>query len=231
MEALIIRHANSLHNQGLSKGLDSSVSKHPGCTQIQRLGRWLQQNFDLSDFKGLTSPYLRTLQTSCGISKHTGLEFKVHGGLREYHIEKNHDDLREGGHSLPKREDEFKDCKIVWPKSYWPDDSNFYANETLDEFFERCQLFLDSLNQHGKYVFVSHGSPCRTLHHILCGHDLECVRSRYSGEEGHFTCSIKNASLTWIKDGEEVWFSRDVYNEDISGVDENGGCGPTTADS
>lgn len=223
MEVLIIRHANSLHNQGLTNSLDSPVSEHPGRTQIQRVGLWLQKHFDLNGFEGLTSPYLRTLQTSCGISKYTGLQFKVHGGLREYHIEKDEEDLKDGGHLIPKRDQEFQDCDIVWPNSHWPNDTTFYANEGLEEFFDRCRLFLSSLNQNGKYVFVSHGSPCRTLHHLLCDRDLEVVRSRYSGEEGHFTCSIKNASLTWVKDGEEIWFSRDVYNEDIYGVDEDGG--------
>lgn len=209
-----------MHNVGLTDNMDSALTKK-GCGQVHGMGKWLKDNFDLTDYIGLTSPYHRTLQTACAVSKHTGLKFSVHGGSREYHIEKAA--LTESGITIPNRKKGFP--KIVWPSPEWNADSVFYENEELEQFFERTELFIKSLRPSGKYVIIGHGASCRTLHEILCGKELDELRHRYAGPipVGTFSCSISNASLSWVVDGESRWFSKVVHDENVCGLDDDAG--------
>lgn len=223
MEVLIIRHAQSLHNVNLCDNLDSELSKI-GVEQVSATAKWLKENHDLTDYQGLVSPYFRTLQTACVISKETGLEFTVHGGVREYHIEKTCELNEAGGIVLPKRADQFQDCKIHWPDMHWRTGKVMFRNEDVEEFIERIQLFINTLERHGKYVIVGHGASCRTLHALLTGGDLSEVRRRYTDNsfdfaavDGHPT-SVRNCSLTLVRNGESVWFSKVVYDEKLSRV-------------
>jgi broad specificity phosphatase PhoE len=234
VEVLIVRHAESMHNISLTESLDSNLSKK-GCLQAKCVAYWLRNNFDLSNYEGITSPYLRTIQTACNISKATGLRFTVNGGTREHHINKAERDLAAGGMEIPVRKEQFEDCDLVWPSPFFDGKAVFYKNEELEEFFRRIQLFTDTLDQHKNYLIVGHGASCRTLHEVLCSKDLDGLRRRYDGRKlkpGDFSCSIKNASLSWVVDGKSKWFSRIVHDEEIPGMaDDARGCGPTTPDT
>lgn len=201
MEFLIIRHAQSLNNVGLSPDLDSPLSA-TGCDQIKQTSKWLAENFPLRGFIGLVSPYLRCLQTACGISSACNVIFKAHAGVREWHGDKSHIQLQEGGMYLPKREKEFSD-KIRWPRPHWNSDTVFFANEEIPELIERIKLFTESLDLNKRYIVVGHGASCQVLSDVLTG---------VESPKDHFWSCPQNASLTWIKDGELKWYSKVVYS-------------------
>ena len=90
--------------------------------------------------------------------------------------------------------------------------------------------FLQTLDQNGKYVIVSHGAPTRVIYEISTHSDLDYLKKRYSechDPLGWPSCnkknptnnqyalskveSIKNSSLTWITNNESKWFSKVVY--------------------
>lgn len=73
---ILIRHGHVEKN-----GLDPSLSEK-GLKDVSRLSEYLNQ-FDLSKFIGLTSPFLRCLQTAEIISKLTQIDFEVKNELLE----------------------------------------------------------------------------------------------------------------------------------------------------
>ena len=93
--------------------------------------------------------------------------------------------------------------------------------ESLDEFFVRMNKLSGSLDKDGKYLMVSHGAICRTLHGMLSGADLEDIRHRYLHDETiDPKTSVRNCSLNWSINGQDVWFSKIVY-EDVPDLDIN----------
>lgn len=222
MELLLIRHAQSEHNTKASHSLDSDLTKF-GLRQANDLADFLK-TCDLDGFIGITSPYLRCLKTAEVIHCKTGLSFEVHGGVREYHINKTLPPLPEdGGMTLPNRIAEF-------PNFSWKSESKiFYANEILPEFVMRLGMFLERLQQLGspckKYLIVTHGAPVRVIHDVATGGDLEYLKDRYKDQE--LKCEpienrggIKNCSITHIVNGECKVFSG-LPNENISKLDTN----------
>jgi broad specificity phosphatase PhoE len=218
MEALIIRHAQSKNNARVCESLDSELTDK-GIAQATQTADWLAKNYDFSDSIALTSPFHRTLQTSLPIAEKNGLNFMVHGGLREYHCKKTPELLQNGGLAIPKREF----TTITWPETHWKSGKVFFKNEELPDFFDRMRLFISTLEPDGKYVFVGHGASCRTLATLLIDGDLEPLKTRYTDASFEFdavhnqSTAIRNSSLTLVRNGELVWFSKVVY-DDISDV-------------
>lgn len=220
MDWLIVRHAESLHNVNGSDCLNSELTS-TGHMQAMITADWLDKNFkEISEFKPLVSPYFRTLQTAHYIQEATDIKpFGIDKNLREFHIDKNEIQLSGGGMFVAAE-------SLLFDHFEWPNLMEmgfFFKNETFDEFFERLQLWISKLDPNGKYLVVSHGTPCRTLHTLLTCGDLEQVRQRYfkvmsqeeidqKMKEGKIATSIKNCSLTLIRDGQEEWFSKIVYD-------------------
>lgn len=212
MELILIRHAQSVYNTGVTLNLDTELTDL-GKEQIESTASFLKDNFDLSQFQAISSPYLRTLQTSDIIHKTTNLKFKVSGGVREYHIDKTNPELQDGGLRLPNRAKEFSHCN--WVSEEWGDLGNFYSNETLEDFITRMELFYKSLRQ-GKYLIVSHGAPIKILYEIGIGNNKKDLVDRYSKEPNEMSMRlsedtykiIHNSSITWVSEGECKWYSK-----------------------
>jgi len=81
-ELLLIRHAQSLANAGYSREADCPLTE-AGMHQARRLASRLQ-NFDLSGFIALTSPYRRAAQTAAQITLSAGLRFDPEPAVREW---------------------------------------------------------------------------------------------------------------------------------------------------
>ena len=225
MELILIRHGQSEHNTKASHSLDSCLTGF-GINQAVKLANFLGET-DLYGFVGMTSPYLRCLQTAKIIQDKTNLPFEVNAGVREYHIDKTLSPLpKKGGMTLPCRISEFPLF------SYEIDDSSvFYANENLGEFVNRVRLFAEELKRRGsnwtKVLIVSHGAPTRVMHDIAIGEDLEYLKDRYNEQE--LRCepiekrgSIQNCSITHVVNGECKVFSGRPY-ETISRLATNQG--------
>lgn len=209
MEILIVRHAQSLFNIHATDELNSELSSD-GFVQVLTLGDWLQHEFDLTDYKGLVSPFLRTLQTAFCLNQITGLQFTVEPAVREYHVDKSHPQLEDGAM--------FVSCEQVgYPEFEWPEEKAFstgwsFKNESLEEFVDRIRNFYEGLED-GKYLIVSHGAPCRVLHDVAAGLDLSYLEERYDVKNVNEPKkeSIPNASMTWIIDGKVEYASKVVY--------------------
>lgn len=81
-ELLLIRHAQSEANIGISLSPDSTLTP-AGVEQARALGQRLR-HFDLTGFVGLVSPYQRTQNTAREISNASGLSFIVDELIREW---------------------------------------------------------------------------------------------------------------------------------------------------
>lgn len=216
MELLIIRHGQSTHNVKHEGTLDSSLTRE-GNEQVYKTAYWLSENFNLSGFQGISSPYLRTLQTSYILNEITNIDFKVDDNVREYHVKKDEPELLEhSGMPISFRKNLFEN--FDW--SGWdgkdgkfgvPEDAKIYPNEDIEEFLERIKFCLQDLNQDSKYLIVGHGASCRALHEIATNKDLKHIKQRYSVPCDNYKDSIENSSLIWIKDAECKWFSKVVW--------------------
>lgn len=211
MEILIVRHAQSLHNVDATDELNSELTAD-GFVQILTLADWLLHEFDLTGYKGLTSPYIRTLQTSLCINQVCGLDFTIEPAVREYHSDKSHPQISNGAMFVSSEQIEF-------PEFTWPEETNLscgqsFPNETLEEFTERIKAFYGGLED-GKYLIVSHGAPCRVLRDVALGNSLQYLIDRYhiksKKEKKDKPQSIPNASASWIVDGESKFMSKVVY--------------------
>ena len=216
MELLIVRHGQSKHNVAYEGTLDSSLTKK-GNEQVQATACWLTDNFDLSEYQGISSPYLRTLQTSYILSKKTNVKFEVNELVREYHVKKDEPEILENkGMPIKFRENLFSE--FDW--SNWngedgkfgvPEDLKIYANETMGEFLKRIKSCLEELNKESKYLIVGHGASCRALHEIATNKNLKHIKQRYAVVVEKYKDSIENSSLIWIKDEKCKWFSKVVW--------------------
>jgi broad specificity phosphatase PhoE len=81
-ELLLIRHGQSEANAGKSKEPDCALSEL-GQQQALLLAQRLA-HLDLTGFVGVTSPYLRAVQTADCIAQFTGLTFVIDEAIREW---------------------------------------------------------------------------------------------------------------------------------------------------
>jgi len=198
MEVLFIRHGQSEHNIRITENLNSSLTEF-GKEQSINLSLWLKGNFDFSDFQGICSPFLRTLQTANRIQHHSGLKFSIDPRCREY--------LMRSTVEVEDAEEDFPAIlNHISPTSFGPESTESYIN--------RFKSLLKN-----KLCVVSHEFPILTMHNILMGMSDEDIASsmilaseRYNANLGLYT-PIENCGMVWIKDGKCQWFSKTVNNE------------------
>jgi len=83
MDLLLIRHAQSLANIGVSDDADCDLSA-AGAAQARAIAEQMGREFDLSEYRGIVSPYLRARRTAGAIADATGISFDVNAGCREW---------------------------------------------------------------------------------------------------------------------------------------------------
>lgn len=205
MELILIRHAESLHNIEATESLDSSLSNN-GFTQMDITSRWLKDVFckqqSINQLIGYTSPLLRCLQTSRTIAHNLNINFKVDYELREFSSTKQN----KISPSL-----NIKNRKDIYDFDWIEEKEEIYfKEESLEEFVLRIKNFYSSLNENEKYLIVSHGSVCRCLH-ALATNSIDSLIERYSNFDFEENTSIKNCGITFIKDNQEIFFSKIIY--------------------
>lgn len=204
MELIIIRHAESGHNAKLTDDLDSDLT-NIGINQAVITGKWIEASVDrLQEFECLISPYLRVLTTTECLE--LPIRPKIVPELREFYINPTQEQIEDGGIFIQSNYTIFDDYE--WDKTAM---GYFFKNESIDEFFDRVRSFLDTLHPNGKYIIISHGATCRTIHAMAANKDLSELRARYENPNHEFLDSIKNSSITWVKDGETILFSETVW--------------------
>lgn len=186
-ELLLIRHGQSQYNAKLTLCLDSELTTN-GIEQARITGKFLKDKFgNINEFIGITSPYMRCLQTARIIREETGLNFAVNPGPREI--------------MLNYPEAEVKNKKEHFPEFTWNHvDDLFFIQESEQEFIDRMKVFHDSL-EHEKVIVVSHGTPCNTIYEFAIGITATADTTNF----------VKNCSISYARDGKGVWFGKTAY--------------------
>jgi len=188
-ELILIRHGESQYNAYLTDHLDSELTPK-GIEQARITGKFLKEQFgDIHNFVGITSPYLRCLQTSRIIREETGLEFTVNPGPREI--------------MMKYQAAEVKNQQEKFPEFIWNHNNDlFFSQESDTQFIARIKAFHDSLN-HEKLVVISHGTPVNTIYEFALG-------LKANADTVNF---VKNCSVSYVRNGEGIWFGKVVYDE------------------
>jgi len=223
MELLIIRHAESRRNMGVSYNLDSTLTDS-GMKQACRTATWLYENFKFEGYKGLVSPYYRTLQTASVISEVIESDFCVDDRLVEYRF-RNPNII-----NIPNRSLLFQN--IDWPKSWFDKKERRFDVESVDTFIDRSlEILLELKNSgHDKYILVTHGTPavmisklavgntredikaeCDRANKLLDSHKVKDFLEEVAKNSSPFISGMKNCGMTWVVDEEPIWFSKVVY--------------------
>lgn len=184
-EYVMIRHGESEYNAHLTDNLDSPLTKF-GEQQIRKTAHFLAENLsNLTSFVGITSPYLRCLQSARIIREVTGVEFEVDAGVREVMIQ--YDEC-----SVPCRKDEFLEFQ-------WPSDCGWtFFREQPEQFIQRIQEHARRVRTKNKALIVSHGTPVNTFFECLSGTKPTADVVDY----------VKNASISYIRGGQRIWFGK-----------------------
>lgn len=185
-ELILIRHGESKYNAMLTDNLDSELTAK-GIAQAKATGKFLKDHFGhIQNFIGITSPYLRCLQTSRIIKEETGLDFFVDQRPREIMV--HYDEVL-----IPDRQEHFPE--FVW--------SNFttigFYKETADQFLARMKQYVSDFS-HEKALVVSHGTPVGSLFELTLGRDHKPDTEFY----------VDNASVSYIRNGEGIWFGKTI---------------------
>lgn len=223
MELLIIRHAESRRNMGVTYNLDSNITD-TGMSNICRTAIWLYENFKFEDYKGLVSPYYRTLQTASALSEVLEIEFCVDDRLGEYRFH-NPETV-----NIPNRSLLFQN--IIWTNDWLDKDEKKFNAESIDSFIDRSlELLLDlKKSGHDKYMLVTHGAPsvmlsklaigntreeikkeCEKTKQILASRKVKDFLEEMEKQSNAFISGMKNCGMTWIVNEDPIWFSKVVY--------------------
>ena len=189
-EIIMVRHAESEYNAGLTRNLDSKLT-FKGYQQSEQVAFFIQQHIPSRNFVGFVSPLLRCLQTARFIRQKTGIQFTVTPRIAEYT-----DHYPEEGIDVPARIDlypEFDWHLIDEPVIHFP-------REDTQSFIKRLETHLDDAP--AQEIIVTHGSPVVTLCEIALGIHPTNVPT--------WDHSIPNASVSYIKDGTIVWMAREI---------------------
>lgn len=187
-ELIIVRHAESMWNAHLSESLDSSLTIK-GVSQAQAVAKYIGRNIDCRGLVGFTSPFDRCLLTSMPIRRHSGVKFFVREEISEIANE-----FPECGVQVSCKKDTYLD--IEW-NNY--SDTTFFK-EPPSNFIGRLNSFFQSLPS--RSLIVTHGSVVQTLIEIALGVKVQSIPA--------WDNSIKNASVTHIKDGTVVCLAKNV---------------------
>jgi broad specificity phosphatase PhoE len=156
-DRIYIRHGESRYNKKETTDLDSELTDE-GVLQIRRVARWLKDNVPkllYSGYFGVTTPYLRALQSARIIREITGLPFHVHSGPRE--VMTCYDSVE-----IKNRSWEFKD--LDW--SLCLTEPWKFRRETDDDFCKRVRQYHEDCSRIKRMVTVSHGTPIVALHEL-----------------------------------------------------------------
>ena len=88
--------------------------------------------------------------------------------------------------------------------------SYIFNIETVGNFIERINKFIESLDKNKKYLLVSHGAPCRAMYSIASNKGTKDLYERY-GNSNEKKDSIDNCGITYIRNNDCVYFSKVVY--------------------
>ena len=195
-ETLLIRHGESQYNVYLTKNLDSELTSK-GIFQVKETAKYLKDNFNnLDSFKGITSHYLRCLQTSKIIHEETGINFSVNHAPREsmwsYEFV-----------TIPERSVEYSDFKwnIPCESNYWE-----FKKETHEDFVMRLQSFIEQLNDN--VLIVSHAEPVMLMYEIKLGIKSFSELKDYASSD--LRPFVPNASMSYLREKEEIWRGKTV---------------------
>jgi broad specificity phosphatase PhoE len=156
-DRIYIRHGESEYNKKLTTNLDSELTDE-GVLQIRRAARWLKDNvpkLTYCGYFGVTTPYLRALQSARIIREITGMQFHVHSGPRE--VMTCYDAVE-----IKNRQWEFKDLdwSLVLTEP-WK-----FRRETDDEFNKRIRQYHTDCKNIRRMVTISHGTPIVSLYEL-----------------------------------------------------------------
>lgn len=184
-ELILIRHGESKYNAMLTDNLDSELTEK-GIAQAKATGKFLREHFGhIQNFIGITSPYMRCLQTSRIIKEETGLEFFVDHGPREIMV--HYEEV-----SIPDRSE-------LFPEFIWTSFPPTFYKETFDQFIERMKKYVGDF-EHEKALVVSHGTPVGSLFELTLGREHKPDTEFYPD----------NASVSYIRNGEGIWFGKSI---------------------
>lgn len=186
-ELILIRHGESKYNAMLTDNLDSELTEK-GIAQARATGKFLKDHFGhIQNFIGITSPYLRCLQTSRIIKEETGLDFFVDQRPREIMI--HYDEV-----FIPVslRQEHF-------PEFVWSNIPGAFYKETGEQFLARMKQYVSDFT-HEKALVVSHGTPVGSLFELTLGRDHKPDTEFY----------VDNATVSYIRNGEGIWFGKTI---------------------
>jgi len=198
-EILLIRHGESHFNTKDTHELDSSLTQR-GRQQCFTCGNFLRRKFDdMSDWKGLVSPFLRTIQTADIINRYTDCNFEIEWQAREFsHISSGY-----SGDTVLKIPCHKKQFPDFYP-DHIPDDHVFTQKmETNEDLLNRASEFITELQEDDdKYIIISHGQMIYTMIYIMNGTYKVPIWDK----------KILNTSVTYFKEDNMVYFARFVNN-------------------
>lgn len=194
--------------------LDSPITQ-TGVYQITKTAEWLIENFDLTGWKGVVSPYLRTLQTALILQKIIpDVEFEVDINAGEYHTAGL---PTEEGYGVANGELRINSRAIEFPSfKSWHDWYSFRTenfSEFMDRMYHLCERFADD-----KYVVVTHAAPAHILSEIGMGRSREVITKTI-----HAFRDVKNSSLTHVDGRNKLCYSKIVYDIEYSPMKVNYG--------
>lgn len=190
-DRIYIRHGESRYNKKETTDLDSELTDE-GVLQVRRAGRWLKENvpkLTYCGYFGVTTPYLRALQSARIIREITGLQFNVHSGPRE--VMTSYDQVE-----IPLRKWQFPD--LDW--SMCINEPWKFVRETDEQFNKRIRQYHEDCDRIKRMVTISHGTPIVALHELDQG-----IKN-----PPNVTEFPRNASVTRVVDGKLICYDLSV---------------------
>jgi broad specificity phosphatase PhoE len=196
MELLIIRHGESHFNTKETSNLNSPLTSL-GRDQCYTCGAFLRRKFgdSISEWKGIVSPFLRTVQTADILNRYTECGFTVDWQIREFaHSNSGYS----GAQTL-----EIPSYRDRFPEFYPEGEPPKYIQhmESEESLVSRVSEFLAELeDEDGKYIVVSHGLTIYTMIYVMNGNPQVPIWDR----------KVLNTSVTYFNDNKMVYFARFV---------------------
>lgn len=220
MEVYLIRHGESEFNSGLTRKLDSSLSK-VGVAQCCILGSWIKKHHKnlKEESIGYVSPYTRALQTASFIGQIANIEFNVDVNLREYHSPSNsHQTIKSsGGVKVRNKVYEFRN--LNWGKDFITE-YNFYKTEPRSSVFKRTLKFYENKikkSEKKKIFIVTHAMIIKPLVEMCIGEKSnDQIMEEFNDDKKEIMNSkfiTSNCGVYSVKDGKLVHENKIAYNQ------------------
>jgi broad specificity phosphatase PhoE len=186
MKYILVRHAQSMFNAGLTDEFDSDLTER-GKIQCQEAAMHVKEVMNLTwpdhdhDFAGFVSPYQRTLKTAIGMANRWNIKFTVDHRIGETPTEA----FRKFFSVVPNRSADFPDYD--WNK--FPEEGVDISKRMMEHYWADLAEFVADLPE--KAVIVSHMTAIQDLAALLTKKD----RHAFHGKD------VSNVSMTVIEDG------------------------------